>query len=781
MLIPYALGVTTLFLLVSVVRASAGTYFQPNSTGIKIQNGFERVYVQPYGLHGIRVRASLMRDPTETEWSTILDPPIEGPGGNAGLSHDTTISYLSNATLRNGNLIAQVSLGTISFYRVETDQDSEDNLTLLTSEFTDTKARVPRSYVQNSNSGSFEAMFDFDSDVDEQFYGAGQQACCKDSSVNKKGQVVDLINWNSQVRMPVFVSNKGYLQFFNMGAQGRLEFGPIRTRYVATEATVVDHWITTAPEGDYDALQRHFTSVTGRQPIPPDWSLGYQQSKLRYWNQSQVIDVAQRFHDEQVNVSLIVIDFFNWKFFGDWSFDPVFWPSPSTMVDRVKSLTGAELMVSVWPAVEDASVNYLELQKQGLLATTRDGTGVTDSSNKVYTRLIDSTNPDAREFLWRQLNESYYSFGIKNFWIDEADGGTLGEQYENGGQKINLLPYARAFTQYYVGTQEGSGKLYPWFHQQAIDEGFQNLTDFRTSNDDNNNTDLNLLSSPSDINNPMTFPSFRAQSPNQPFTPFTTCPHLSLTRSTFIGGQRFCSYLWSGDTDSKFPVLLQQITAGVSVAASGISSWTLDIGGFTGLDIDSDEGRELFVRWFGMGVFLPYTRVHGNRLCNITVPTPSIPFPNLCSNEPWAYGEDNFVILKKYIALRYQLIPYVKKLFEMLHETGKTIMRPMYYDFSLSDPFVRNGTRSNDPRIIYQFMMGPRLLIAPVGEPGVTTKEVYLPKLPQAWIDQRFTWTHWWSEKNLGSGGNFVNVSAGLDEVPVFYLGTKEDIFSGNI
>lgn len=96
--------------------------------------------------------------------------------------------------------------------------------------------------------------------------------------------------------------------------------------------------------------------------------------------------------------------------------------------------------------------------------------------------------------------------------------------------------------------------MYPWFHQQAIDEGLQNLTE-------NSNTGP---------------------------TP-TSCQFMSLTRSTFAGGQRFCSYLWSGDTDSRFDVLLQQITSGVSVAASGISAWTLDIGGFAGLDIDTDS------------------------------------------------------------------------------------------------------------------------------------------------------------------------------------------------
>ena len=65
----------------------------------------------------------------------------------------------------------------------------------------------------------------------------------------------------------------------------------------------------------------------------------------------------------------------------------------------MKALTGAEMMVSLWPSVEDLSVNYVPMQEQGLLATTRDGPGVQDSFAGVYTRLVDSTNPAAREFL----------------------------------------------------------------------------------------------------------------------------------------------------------------------------------------------------------------------------------------------------------------------------------------------------------------------------------------------------------------------------------------------
>lgn len=205
----------------SVLASTNTSYFQPNSTGIKLQNGFERVYIQvstctcgflynnneilqPFGNHGIRVRASLLRDPTGTELSAFLDPPIEGPGGNQGLAHDTTLPFRGSASLRNGNIIANVTNGMLSFLRVEPNGSS----TLLTSEYADTKILPSRFYTQDFRASTFAAQFSFSSTPDEQFYGTGQQACCNDNSVNKKGQVVDLINYNSHVTLPVYMSNK---------------------------------------------------------------------------------------------------------------------------------------------------------------------------------------------------------------------------------------------------------------------------------------------------------------------------------------------------------------------------------------------------------------------------------------------------------------------------------------------------------------------------------------------------------------------------------------------
>ncbi|TFY80519.1 hypothetical protein EWM64_g3490 [Hericium alpestre] len=534
-------------------------------------------------------------------------------------------------------LVAELAGGVLAFYRLEADGVR----TLLTQEYTDDKALPARYYTQEFRASSFAAQFAFSSDVEEMMFGVGQQACCRDSTVNKKGQVVDLLNFNSQVPIPVFMSSKGYLIFFKYPGQGRMEFGQYRTRFVAEEVTVVDYYITTAPVGDYDALQQQYTAVTGRQPTPPDFLIGYQQSKLRYFNQTHVLDVAQRFHDEGINLALLVVDFFAWKYQGDWSFDSSLWPDPAGMVTEVKRLTGAEMMVSLWPSVED---------------------------------------------LWLEHHRHY---------------------------------------------------------QQAIDEGHHNLTD----------------------------------------TPAgaTECKYMSLTRSTFAGGQRFCSYMWSGDTMSRFDVLLQQITAGVSVTASGISSWTLDIGGFTGLNVESAYGRQLFVRWIAMGTFLPFMRVHGNRQCSLSGPS-DIFSANSCPNEvwvssafyhlvtqkdtqPWAYGEENFPIVKNYISERYKLVPYVKKLFQQLQATGRSIMRPLYYDFSLSDPIVVNGTRANDGLVTHQFMLGPRILVSPVGIENATSKDVYLPILNQEQKNQGWTWQHWWTGKDYG----------------MFYLGNKEDILSGNI
>ncbi|RAK74324.1 alpha-xylosidase [Aspergillus fijiensis CBS 313.89] len=735
-----------------VVGHCLADYFHPNSTGLRLQHGFETLLIQPYGYDGFRVRAWPFRPPTGQEISFIYDPPLEGfENGTAhGMSYDQTSTGETPLTLRNGNLLLRTTGwgGNEGGYRLSFSRlNADGSETLLTNEYAPLKSLNPRTYTWPGPGAEFRAEFSFSATPDEQIYGTGTQ---QDHRINKKGSVIDLVNFNTYIPTPVFMSNKGYAFVWNTPAEGRMEFGALRTKFVAESTTLVDYVIiaadddsannnnTTSSVSKYDTLQRRLSALTGRAPTPPAFSLGYIQSKLRYENQSEVEQLARSFAAHDIPVSLIVIDYQSWAHQGDWALDPRLWPNVSQMAAVVRNATGAELMASLWPSVADNSVNYATLQAQGFLSATRSGPGTTDSWNGSYIRNYDATNPLARHFLWSTLHRNYYTHGIKNFWIDQADGGALGEAYENNGQStyIQSIPYALPDVLYAAGTQRGVGKLYPWAHQQAIDEGYRNVT---------------------------------ATAPGDP------CPHISLSRSGYIGSQRFCSIIWSGDTTSVWDTLAAQIASGLSAAATGWGWWTVDAGGFQADptvawsgDIDTPEFRELYVRWFAWATFLPFMRTHGSRAC-------SVQSAYTCANEPWSYGAENTPIITGYIRLRYQLARYLTNVFERFSTEGRSIMRPLYMDFEHTDRNVSGLVAANTNFTTQSYMFGPRLLVSPVTRPNVSEWEVYLPR-----TGERGKWTYWWSNETF-AGGEVVTVKAPREHIPLFFWGTREEILSGEV
>jgi len=739
-----------LFSLASLVALYAGSslaapaqgYHKPTSKGFRMQHGFETVLVQPFGYDGFRVRAWPFRPPTGHEISFVYDPPLEGPedGEARGMSFDTAFNGNQSEELRNGNMVVRTSGWAgpggyrLAFYRVETNGSE----TLLTNEYAPLKSTNPRYYSWTGPGSEFAAEFSFSTTPNEQIYGTGTQ---QDHLVNKKGMTIDLVNFNTHIPTPVFMSNKGYGFVWNMPSTGRMEFGPLRNKFTTDAATVVDYVIVASSKpGDYDTLQQRLSAITGRGPIPPDWSLGYIQSKLRYENQTEVVLLAQKFQKRQIPVSMIVIDYQSWAHQGDWGLDPRLWPDVAEMSQTVKELTNAEMMASLWPSVEDNSVNYLDMMAQGFLSATRSGPGTTDSWNGSYIRNYDSTNPAARSFLWGTLKKNYFDKGIKNFWIDQADGGSLGEAYENNGQSIYIqsIPFALPDVLYAAGTQRSVGKLYPWAHQQAIEEGLRNATSTKMG---------------------------------------TPCDCLSLSRSGYIGSQRFCSMIWSGDTTAVWETLSAQVASGLSAAATGWGWWTLDAGGFQpdptvpwSGNIDTPEYRELYVRWLQWTTFLPFMRTHGTRACNTQD-------AYTCANEPWSYGADNTPIIVSYISLRYQLAPYIREVFSQFHKSGRMIMRPLYMDFETSDPQISAWTQENSNTTTQQYMFGPRLLVTPVTKPNVTEWSVYLPR---ALGDEAKPWTYWWTNETY-AGGQTVTVPAPVQHIPLFHLGPRSEIMAGKV
>ncbi|KAK3065376.1 hypothetical protein LTS18_011899 [Coniosporium uncinatum] len=231
------------------------------------------------------------------------------------------------------------------------------------------------------------------------------------------------------------------------------------------------------------------------------------------------------------------------------------------------------------------------------------------------------------------------------------------------------------------------------------------------------------------------------------------CEYLSLNRSGYIGSQRFCSMIWSGDTVAMWETLAAQVASELSASMTGWGWWTVDAGGFQGdntvewsNNIDRPEYRELYVRWLQWTTFLPFMRNHGSRACDRQS-------AYTCDNEPWAYGEQNTPIIAAYIGLRYQLRPYLKAVFQKFHETGRAIMRPLFMDFEVTDPRIGEMTSTNANATTQQYMFGPRLLVTPVTTPEATDWNVYLPLMgSRSASNATKPWTYWWGKCDVRRG-----------------------------
>ena len=227
---------------------------------------------------------------------------------------------------------------------------------------------------------------------------------------------------------------------------------------------------------------------------------------------------------------------------------------------------------------------------------------------------------------------------------------------------------------------------------------------------------------------------------------------LNLLRCAWAGSQKYGALVWSGDIHSTFESLQNQFCAGLNMGIAGIPWWTTDIGGFFGANIYDEDYKEVFVRWFEYGAFCPVMRLHGYRM----------PYqPQLgttggatcisgAPNEIWSYGEKVYDICRKYIDLREQMRPYIRTLMQAAHEHGDPVMRPMFYEFPDEKACWENES---------QYMFGPDVLVAPVMERGVQTKEVYLPAGK--------TWTNVWTGE-VFEGGRTVTVETPIEQIPLF-------------
>jgi len=223
----------------------------------------------------------------------------------------------------------------------------------------------------------------------------------------------------------------------------------------------------------------------------------------------------------------------------------------------------------------------------------------------------------------------------------------------------------------------------------------------------------------------------------------------TILRSTYSGGQRYGS-AWTGDNIGTWDHLRLACLQCQRMSMSGFSFVGSDIGGFTG-----NADAELFTRWIQMGAFTPLFRAHSSG--------------DTIEREPWSYGPEIEAIIKKYIELRYKLLPYIYSAFWENHKYGFPIMRPVVM---LEQELAYNTYRQDE------FTLGDKILVCPVLEKGAQQRTVYLAK--GSWYN------YWTMERMEGLQEHiidcpleimplFVRAGSVIPEYPVMqYTGQKE-------
>ena len=388
-------------------------------------------------------------------------------------------------------------------------------------------------------------------------------------------------------------------------------------------AHAIDYYFVSGE--DLDEVIAGYRHLTGKAVLFPKWAYGFWQSRQRYTNQKELIDVLKEYRSRSIPIDNIVLDWFYWRE-DDWGshrFDPERFPDPQGMVDAVHGLN-ANLMISVWPKFYPTTKNYQELDAKGYIYRRNVEMGTKDWVGPGYlSSFYDPYAEEARQIYWRQIDENLNVLGIDAWWLDSTEPD-IHSNLDVEEIKRRIGPTA-------LGPGAAFFNSYPLVHGEGVYRGL------RESN-----------------------PDERA---------------FILTRSSFAGQQRTAAATWSGDIVSRWDDLYNQISAGVNFSLSGLANWTFDIGGFSlepryvePNEKDLAEWRELNLRWFQFGAFAPLFRSHGE-----------FPFREIFNLAP--EGSDVYDSLVWYDELRYRLLPYIYTVAADTYHKDSIIMRGLVMDF----------------------------------------------------------------------------------------------------
>ncbi|MCU0323662.1 MAG: DUF4968 domain-containing protein [Spirosomaceae bacterium] len=477
------------------------------------------------------------------------------------------------------------------------------------------------------------------------------------------------------INVPFVVSSHKYGLFFDSNQPNslRLFLGASDSTKIQAEVLNTARWSYYLINGESnDEILQNYTSLTGRQPLPPRWALGYIQSKYGYRSETEAKDVVSRLQSQGFPLDAIIL---NRYWFGadstignlDWTKDR--FPNPAQMM-RELAAKGVKTIVGNEPLVGVKSFNFkLADSVRGYLTKNL----LTNQSGRFrvgdYTYgLLDIFKPQTQDWLGQ----------IYGRLLNQGVGGWVSDRIEPQEHPDSYIHPNGAAPQVH--------NLYPLVWAKNVFD-----------------------------NNQKILPDRRV---------------FSMVRSAWAGSQRYGALPWSGTPMRYWSAMKLQIPMMLHAGFSGLAYMHSDIGGFTTDGLEKDE--ELDMRWYQFGAFSPIMRMNGNR----------------SNTEPYFLNQPFIDIVKRYIRIRYELLPYNYTLAYQNSAMGRPICMPMSY-FDLS----KNNINVND-----QYFFGEHLVVAPILLYGMLVRKVALPK---------GKWFNFWTNR-LYDGNRNIFENVNISDMPVY-------------
>ncbi|WNM19952.1 TIM-barrel domain-containing protein [Flavobacterium capsici] len=394
----------------------------------------------------------------------------------------------------------------------------------------------------------------FNISKDEMLYGGGARAL----GMNRRGNRLQLYNrahYGYETRaelmnfcIPLVMSSKMYAIHFDNPAIGYLDLDSKKENTITYETISGRKTYQVIVGSSWENLIQNYTDMTGKQPLPPRWSLGNFSSRFGYHTQEEVENTIDKFQKDSIPVDAIILDLY-WfgktvkNTMGNLEWDKDNFPKPEEMMAKLKD-KGVKTVVITEPFILTTSSKWKETAEKKLLATDKDGNPATWEFYFGNTGIVDIFKPQGKEWFWT-IYKKLINQGVSGMW------GDLGEP--------EVFP-SRVITA--GGKADEVHNIYGHNWAKLIADGYQK--DF----------------------------------PNQ--RPFI------LMRAGYSGSQRYGMMPWSGDVNRTWGGLQSQMEIAMQMGMQGMAYMHSDLGGFAGDYFDN----ELYLRWLQYGVFNPIFRPH---------------------------------------------------------------------------------------------------------------------------------------------------------------------------